>query len=75
MWLTWITTWGVRLPLAYLLSGVAIPASIFGEAIANPSPIQYGFIGLWWGLVIEIVIRCIVFMARWFQGSWKHKRV
>jgi putative MATE family efflux protein len=75
MWLTWITTWGVRLPLAYLLSGVAIPASIFGEAIANPSPIQYGFIGLWFGLVIEIVVRCIAFMVRWFQGSWKHKRV
>lgn len=75
MWLTWITTWGVRLPLAYLLSGVAIPASFFGTAIQNPSPIQAGLIGLWWGLLIEIVVRCAAFMARWFQGAWKTKRV
>lgn len=75
MWLTWITTWGVRLPLAYLLSGVAVPASIFGTELANPSPIQHGLIGLWWGLLTEIVVRCLAFMIRWFQGAWKTKKV
>jgi Na+-driven multidrug efflux pump len=75
MWITWITTWAVRLPLAYFLSGVAVPASIFGTEIANPSPIQAGLVGLWWGLLIEIVVRCIAFMFRWFQGSWKHMKV
>ncbi|MGP1309045.1 MAG: MATE family efflux transporter [Phycisphaerales bacterium] len=75
MWLTWLTTWGIRLPLAYFLSGVSIPESVFGVEIVNPSPIQHGLVGLWYGLIIEIVLRCLAFMIRWFQGAWKTKKV
>lgn len=74
MWLTWITTWGVRLPLAFLLSGVD-PPPIFGIQFENPSPWEGGLVGLWYGLAIELVVRCAAFMGRWLQGSWKNMRV
>lgn len=73
MWITWITTWAVRLPLAYLLSGVDF--EVMGRRIENPSPVDWGLTGLWWGLCLEIVIRGAAFLVRWMQGHWKTKRV
>ncbi len=73
MWLTWINTWGVRLPLAFFLSGVDAP--IFGRIIENPSPWEGGLIGLWWALCIELVVRGVCFTARFLQGNWKTKKV
>jgi Na+-driven multidrug efflux pump len=73
MWLTWITTWGVRLPLAWILSGV--DAHVFGWTIENPVPWEWGLVGLWWALCIELVVRGACFTGRFLQGRWKHKRV
>ncbi|TVQ64059.1 MAG: MATE family efflux transporter [Phycisphaerales bacterium] len=80
MWLTWITTWGVRLPLAYFISGVdVVVPDPSGEGmrvlLENPSPFNYGLVGLWWGLCIELVIRAALFSGRFMQGKWKTMRV
>lgn len=74
MWITWITTYGVRLPLAYLLSGVDIPLP-GGEVITNPWPWDWGLAGLWAGLCLEILVRCAMFWARFAKGAWLKTRV
>ncbi|MEL7472831.1 MAG: MATE family efflux transporter [Planctomycetota bacterium] len=84
MWLTWISTYLIRLPLAWLLCGVdiTIPASIAGlfgaEAawvIQNPSGLEPSLRGLWLGLCIELGIRSVIFAARLIHGGWAHARV
>ena len=80
MWLTWITTWGVRLPLAFVLSGVdVVVPDPSGEGVRvlleNPSPFNYGLVGLWWGLCLELVVRAALFSGRFMQGKWKTMRV
>jgi putative MATE family efflux protein len=76
MWITWLTTYGVRLPLAYFLSGVdiALPRWLGGGVIENPCPTD-GLVWLWIGLCIEIVVRAAAFGARYAQGSWAKVRV
>jgi Na+-driven multidrug efflux pump len=75
MWITWITTYLVRLPLAYLLSGVEIPVPGGGGTIPNPSPVAWGLTGLWIGLCLEIVVRCGIFVHRYVRGAWLRVRV
>jgi Na+-driven multidrug efflux pump len=73
MWLTWITTYLMRLPMAYAFSGVTI--SLFGYVIDNPFPWRWGLLGVWIGLCAEIVIRAVLFWARFRQGKWLRARV
>jgi Na+-driven multidrug efflux pump len=85
MWLTWLTTYGVRLPLAYLLCGldVTLPAWLGGAVILNPFHFDWGLpasaggglIGLWVGLCAELVMRGVVFAARFVHGGWLRARV
>jgi Na+-driven multidrug efflux pump len=74
MWLTWLTTYGVRLPLCYALSGVdfALPG---GAVLRNPFHFEGGLVWLWVGLCSEMVIRSIFFAARFFHGGWTRARV
>jgi Na+-driven multidrug efflux pump len=74
MWLTWITTYGVRLPLAFIISGadLHLPG---GWTIHNPFPFHLGLPGLWIGLCIEIVIRAAIFAWRFAGGAWSRARV
>jgi putative MATE family efflux protein len=76
MYLTWISTYAARLPLAYLLSGVEIPWH--GGVIHNPLAAM-GFkpnlSWLWIGLCIEVVIRCGLFTGRFLDGGWAKARV
>lgn len=74
MWLTWATTYGVRLPLVYALSGVEIPLP-GGGSIPNPFPFNWGLAGLWAGLSAELVIRAGAFAARFWHGGWVRSRV
>ncbi len=74
MIITWIMTYGVRMPLAFLLSGVDMPLPGGGK-IENPFPYEWGLAGLWAGLSIEIVVRAIAFTWRFLQGKWKTARV
>lgn len=77
MWLTWLTTYGVRLPLAYALSGVdfPIPSWLGGGVIHNPFRQTPSLQLLWVGLCSELVIRCIAFGWRFVQGGWAKARV
>ena len=82
MVLTWFTTYGVRLPLAYALSGVELKLTreIDGEAVttvllSNPFPFEPSLWGLWLGMCLELVIRGLVFGIRYMQGSWTKQRV
>lgn len=77
MALTWITTYGVRLPLCYVLSGVdiALPGWLGGGAIENPFPFEGGLIWLWAAMCAELVVRGVVFAARFFHGGWTRAQV
>lgn len=74
MWITWISTWLIRLPLAFLISGVDLR---FGDfTLHNPAWFgDNGLPGLWIGLCLEIVIRGAIFSARFLQGRWKTMKV
>ncbi|MEZ6242987.1 MAG: MATE family efflux transporter [Phycisphaerales bacterium] len=74
MWLTWVATYLIRLPLAYLLSGVDIPLGN-GHFIVNPSPVDWGLVGLWIALCGEVSLRSLIFVARFLQGGWARVKV
>lgn len=77
MWITWVTTYGVRIPAAYLLSGVDI-ALTSGVVIENPMPDDFpvsGLTGLWLGLCGELVVRGLAFGGRFVQGGWAKVKV
>lgn len=74
MHLTWWTTYAVRLPLAYLLSGVDIPLP-GGGVIPNPSGRDPSLAWLWVGLCAEIVCRAAAFGWRFMRGVWTTSRV
>ena len=57
MWVFWITTissYGVRLPVVWLLGVV----------------LELGLAGVWIGLCGEMIIRAMLFMARFRWGGW-----
>lgn len=59
MKLTYATTFLVRLPLAYI---IAIPLGL-------------GFYGIWLGLCGELVVRGLLFAARYLHGGWTRVEV
>ncbi len=77
MAITWACTYAIRLPLAYLISGVDLPLPewLGGGVLMNPSPLDGGLVGLWVGLCLEHVIRCVLFLARLAQGGWSRVKV
>lgn len=74
MLMTWWSTYVVRLPLAYLLSGVDIPLG-GGRVFENPVPWEPSLAGLWIGLCAEIVVRAVLFGRRFMSDQWTTKRV
>ncbi|MEZ6317446.1 MAG: MATE family efflux transporter [Phycisphaerales bacterium] len=77
MTITWVCTYLVRLPIAYLLSGVdiPIPERFGGGVIHNPSPFKGGLVGLWMGLCLEHFIRASAFLTRFLTGGWRRAKV
>ena len=77
MVLTWITTYALRLPLAYICSGVDIPIPEFlgNGVIENPAPWEPSLAGLWIGLCAELVLRGLLFGAYFLRGNWLKARV
>ncbi len=74
MWITWVCTWLIRLPLAFLISGVDLRFGTF--VVHNPAPFgNNGLPGLWIGLCSEIVLRGALFWLRFLQGKWKVMKV
>lgn len=78
MWISWISIWAIRLPLAWLGCGVDLPLP-GGLSIPNPAPLQsmgvHPLIGMWIGLCVEIVIRSAMFVYVFVRGEWTRKRV
>lgn len=82
MALTWISTYVIRLPLAYFLSGVDITRMTESEGemvrtvlFENPSPLDWGLQGLWIGLCIDLLLRGVLFTGRFVQGGWAKIKV
>ena len=83
MGMTWFATYGMRLPLAYLVSGVDIPIpEVFGGGIiVNPKlfeqwfGIEPGLPALWIALCSEMFLRGVLFSIRFFQGGWLKAKV
>lgn len=83
MGLTWFATYGIRLPLAYLISGVNIPIPeiMGGGAIVNPRlfeslfGIEPGLTALWIALCSEMFLRGVLFSFRFFHGGWLKAKV
>ncbi len=74
MAITWITTYLVRLPVVYLLSGVDIPIAP-GRVIEHPMDLGLGLVGVWLALCGELVIRFLIFGVRFMRGRWTRIRV
>jgi putative MATE family efflux protein len=79
MILTLCSTWLIRLPMAWLFSGVDLPLP-GGAHITNPAPLQTWFdipplVGLWLALCAEMCLRPLLFEARYIHGGWKRVRV
>lgn len=72
--ITWGTTYLLRLPLAYIFSGVDMPLP-GGRVIEHPFFEEPSLTGLWFGLLTELVIRCLIFSARFLQGGWADRRI
>jgi len=75
--ITLFTTYCVRLPMAYALSGVDIPIPEWAGngVIENPFRDEASLTGLWLGLCGELVVRGVIFGARFLQGGWRTKKV
>ena len=83
MGLTWFSTYAIRLPLAYIVSGVDIPIPQFlgGGMVTNPRLFEVwfgltpGLTAMWIALCSEMVIRGILFSVRFFHGGWLKAKV
>ncbi len=82
MILTWIVTYAIRLPAAYILSGVDITTTSIVDGheirrvlLENPFGFQGSLTWLWIALCGELVIRCVLFSIRMMQGGWTRIRV
>lgn len=83
MWISWITTYGMRLPLAYALTGtrIPLPSWLGGGELANPFPETWShslggpLAAVWVALCSELVIRAAMFTGRFMQGYWARSRV
>lgn len=77
MAMTWVTTYAIRIPAAYILSGVDVqlPQWLGGGVIENPGPFEPSLLGLWIGLCAELLLRGAVFTFRFVGGGWTRVRV
>jgi multidrug resistance protein, MATE family len=59
MWVIIIAMWLIRLPIAY---GLAFP-------------LGFGATGVWWAMVISMVIQSFLMAGRFHSGKWKHLKL
>lgn len=65
---TWFGFLAVRIPLAYLLTGVALPWGVV-------SGLDLGLFGAWLAMFADIVVRGLFFLLRFAGGRWRSTRV
>jgi putative MATE family efflux protein len=77
MYITWLMTYGVRLPLVYFASGVdlTMPAWLSGETIVNPCKFGGTLSWVWAALSFEVAVRGVAFGWRFLNGGWAKVRV
>ena len=77
MVLTWITTYLLRIPIAYISSGVdiQIPEWLGNGTIHNPGPFEPSLAGLWIGMCAELVLRGLIFTVYFLKGRWLNAKV
>jgi len=83
MWISWVTTYLMRLPLAYALTGtrIPLPSWLGGGVIDNPFPDSWSdqlggpLAAVWVALCVELVIRAALFVGRFMQGHWARRKV
>ena len=83
MAMTWISTYAIRLPLAFLLSGADIVLGGSDTAapwieIPNPMPDDFpiqGLWGMWVGMCLDLLLRGMLFTWRFIQGGWMKAKV
>lgn len=73
MFITWFSTYALRLPMAWFFSGIEVPLG-GGLHLPNPGP-DWGLVGIWVGLLAELVIRGALFLARFLHGGWARTTV
>lgn len=77
MYITWISTYLIRLPLVYFASGVDIdlPSWLGGTTIVNPCKFGGTLSWVWVALSLEVAIRGVLFAYRFIKGDWANARV
>lgn len=80
MILTWVSTYIVRVPIAWLASGVDLHYR--NITLHNPDPFNSvlglelnPLIAIWIALCAEHCVRAAFFTARFIQGGWQHVKV
>lgn len=68
MFITWFSTYALRLPMAWFFSGIEVPLW-GGMHLPNPGP-DWGLTGIWVGLLVELIFRGAMFLARFLHGGW-----
>jgi putative MATE family efflux protein len=69
--ITWVGFFGVRIPLAYLLTR---PAVNLGSLGAVPG-YDLGLIGAWWAMFADLYLRAGLLLIRYTGGWWKSIKV
>jgi putative MATE family efflux protein len=73
MTLIWVSTYGVRIPLAFLLAGVELelPGGLVIPSLRSEPSLAM----LWVALCAELAVRGVLFAIRFAQGRWATMRV
>jgi len=68
---TWAGFFGVRIPLAYWLTGAAVDLGPLGTFEGA----NLGLIGAWWAMFADLYFRATLLIIRFAGGWWKTARV
>jgi putative MATE family efflux protein len=69
--LTWIGFLAIRIPLAYLLTRSVVDLGPLGTVPGW----DLGLIGAWIAMFVDLLVRGVLFFARFLSGRWKTVRV
>ena len=69
--LTWIGFLAIRMPLAYLLTRSVVDLGPVGTMHGW----NLGLIGAWIAMFVDLLVRGVLFFARFLSGRWKTVRV
>lgn len=76
MFITLISLWLVRIPLAYILSnGFSFNFSLFQHTFTYNFPFKMGEKGIWWAVPVAWIIGLILSYSYYLTGRWKTKSV